>query len=758
LEELAVVGKRARRVDGLSKVTGKAAYVDDLVVPGCLIAGVVGSPHAHARILGIDASAARKVPGVLSVLTAKDIPGRNQIGVIVSDQPLIAEDRVRYVGECVALIAAESETALVEAEKKVRVRLKKLKGVFSAREGLAPRAPKVHASGNLFTHLKVRRGNPAEAFGKCDCVIERTYKTPHQEHMYLESQGALAIPEKDGSTTLFASMQCPYYVQKAVSTVLGVPMNKVRAIQAATGGGFGGKEDIPSEVCSDAALLAWATGRPVKLVYRREVDVLRSSKRHPTEIRYKMGLTKDGKIQAADITVIADIGAYGTLSPAVLFRTTVHVPGPYGIPNVKVDTLGVYTNNPQCGAFRGFGGPQAAYAHESIMDEAAFALGMDPIELRMKNALTESSETPTGQMLNGSVGLLETIEKARDASAWKQKRKASGGDARFVRGTGAACFHYGVSLGAKGKYLDASSAYVQVNPDGSVGVAIGGTEMGQGAFTVVYQIVAEGLGIDIENIRMLPVDTSVVPDSGPTVASRTTVFSGNAALRAATEIKNRMIEVANEMLPGDGPVSVKSGIFRRGDKSVPFRQVSGECYRRRIGLGAEGHYASRPTAFSDEDGSGDAYYVYSWGTQIAEVVVDRRTGKVQVVKVTAAHDVGKAINPCALEGQIEGGVLQGIGYALSENFIVDEGRPVTRNLSTYIIPTALDAPEIASIIVEAPSEDGPFGAKGVGEPPIIPTAPAVANAVFDATGVRIREIPMTGEVVLRALGKKRKGK
>ncbi|MDI6807444.1 MAG: xanthine dehydrogenase family protein molybdopterin-binding subunit [Candidatus Eisenbacteria bacterium] len=756
MKDLSVVGKRVRRVDGLSKVTGKATYVDDLVTPGCLIAKVVGSPYAHARILGFDVSAAKKVPGVLSVLTARDIPGENQIGVIVSDQPLIAEEKVRYAGECVALIAAESEGALLEAEKKVKIKFEKLKGVFSAEEGLKPKAPKVHASGNLFTHLKVRKGNPDDAFGECKFVIERTYRTPHQEHMYLEPLGALAVPEKDGSILVIASMQCPYYVQKAVSTVLGIPMNRVRAVQAVTGGAFGGKEDVPSEVCGHAALLAWMTKRPVKLIYRREEDVLRSSKRHPAEIRYKMGLTGDGKIRAADITVTADIGAYATLSPAVLFRTTVHVPGPYKIPNVKVDTFGVLTNNPQCGAFRGFGGPQATFAHESMMDEAAFALGMDPIELRMKNALGDSSETPTGQILNGSVGLLETMEKARDASMWKKKRKTSGGGVRFVKGIGVACFHYGVSLGAKGKYLDASSAYVQVNPDGSVGAAIGGTELGQGAFTVVSQIVAEELGVDVENVRVLLVDTSIVPDSGPTVASRTTVFSGNAALRAASEVRGRMIAVAGEMLGGQGPVSVRSGFFTRGGKSIPFREVSGECYRRRIGLSAAGHYASRPTSFSEEDGSGDAYYVYSWGTQVAEVIVDTKTGKVEVTKVTAAQDVGKAINPGSVEGQIEGGVVQGIGYALYENFILDEGRPITQNLSTYIIPTALDAPEIASIIVEAPSEDGPFGAKGVGEPPIIPTAPAVANAVFNATGVRIREIPMTGEVVLGELRKIKK--
>ncbi len=750
------VGRSVTRVDAEDKVRGAARYVDDLTFPDMLHAALVFPGVAHARLKGVDPSPALKMPGVHAVIVAGDIPGENQVGCVDKDQPLIPQDRIRYTGDAVAVVVADTEGLAREAALAVRVDAEELPAVFDAEEAMRADAPLVHDGGNTFLHFKIRRGDVARGFEEADTVIERVFHTHHQEHSYLEPLGAIAVPEEGGSVTVYGTMQCPYYVQKAVATVLGTPLSRVRVRQTVTGGGFGGKEDVPSEICACAALAAWKTGRPVKLIHTREEDFYRSSKRHPMSVSFKLGATADGRFTAAEIRVVADAGAYSTLSPVVIFRAAAHATGPYEIPNVKTDAYGVYTNRQTTGAFRGFGQPQTIFADESVVDEMAERLGMDPVELRLKNCLDVGKHTATGQLLTESVGLPETLKKARDVSGWRKKREGYATDnGRIRRGIGIGSIYYGVSLGAKGLLLDASGAHLNVYRDGSVRIAVGGTEMGQGLLTVLCQIAADSLGAPIESIHVDHVDTSIVPDSGPSVASRTTLMTGNAVIDAATKLKAAMGEVAADMLgtSSDG-IEFRDGLVRGGGGSVTFADLANECWLRNVNTAAEGWYAAPESTF-DENGQGDAYAVYSYATHVAEVEVDTETGEIHLVRVTAAHDVGRILNPVTLEGQIEGGVLQGAGMGLYEQMKTEGGDITTPDFSTYIIPTAMDVPEIESVFVEARYSKGPFGAKGIGETPAMPGAVAIANAVTHATGIRFNELPVTAEAVRLALSKRR---
>jgi CO/xanthine dehydrogenase Mo-binding subunit len=768
--DAASVGTAARRVDGDDKVTGRAAYLDDLSVPGVLHAALVLPGRAHAELRGIDTSGALAMPGIRAVLTHADIPGVNEVGVVTPDQPLLPFDRIRYEGDAVAIVVAESERAAREAARQVRPDLVELPGVYDAVEAMEPGAAEVHpesdaieegVSRNVFLHDRVRKGDVEAGFEEADIVVERTFRTGHQEHCYLEPLGAVAVPEDGGSITVYGTMQCPFYVQKAVARVLGVPLASVRVVQTVTGGGFGGKEDAPSEICACAALAARKTGRPVKLVYTREEDFLRSSKRHPMHVTFKLGARRDGTFTAAQVRAVADAGAYSTLTPVVVFRATAHATGPYEIPNVRTDVYGVYTNRQTTGAFRGFGQPQVIFANESVIDEIADALGVDPMDVRLRNCLDVGKRTATNQLLTESVGLRETIERARDLSGWDEKRAAGdagawGKDAhddggRLKRGIGVGSIYYGVSLGAKGLALDGSGAHLNVYRDGSVRICVGGTEMGQGLLTVLSQIAADSLGVPVESIHVDRADTSVVPDSGPSVASRTTLMTGNAVIDAAGKLKEAMGEVAADMLGvGAGEIEFRDGLVGTDDATVTFAELAEQCWVKNVNTAADGWYAAPASTF-DEDGQGDAYAVYSYATHVAEVEVDTETGDVTVERMTAVHDVGRVLNPVTLEGQIEGGVLQGVGMALFEEMKTEGGAVVTPDLSTYIIPTAMDTPDIVSEFVEHPYSRGPFGAKGIGETPAMPGAVAIANAVANATGLRLNELPLTPERITRAL-------
>jgi len=553
--------------------------------------------------------------------------------------------------------------------------------------------------------------------------------------------------------TVYGSMQCPFYVHEAVAIALGIDHSKVRIVQTVTGGAFGGKEDVPSLLAGIAAIAAYKIGKPCKIILGRKEDIFSMSKRHPSLVRYRTAADADGNLLGIEVDYYLDAGAFATLSPVVLWRGAVHALGPYRCPNVKVKAYAVATNKVPCGAFRGFGTPQILFAHESQMDILAEKTGKDPFEIRQQNALKPGEETITGQKLNQSFGLDKVMEKAYWRSGWANKRRALGyekgtGDVR--KGIGVSTIFYGVGLGAGGRYLARAGAFVKICKDSSVAVAVGTTEMGQGMRTVLSQIAAEQLGLPMERVFMLETDTTRVPDSGPTVASRSTVMSGNAIIDACRQIKKRMAPVAARLLDAKpGEIGFGNGrvyVDRVEDKFITFEELVRVCMEEKVHLSQQGWFEAPYTSFNEEDGQGWAYFTYTFACNVAEVTVDIKTGEVTVDNLTAAHDVGKAINPALVEGQIEGGSLQGMGYGTMEDILHnDDGHIINYNLSTYIIPTIMDAPSFAPIIVEEEFPQGPFGAKGFGEQPLMGVAPAVANAIAHAADIRPDQLPVTPE-------------
>jgi CO/xanthine dehydrogenase Mo-binding subunit len=726
------VGQGLRRPDAPDKVKGTALYVDDLAFAGGLVGGVLRSPHAHARIAHLDVAQARAIPGVRAVLTAADIPGQNLIPMIQADWPVLAGEFVRHVGEPVALVAADDAQALRQGLEAILVDYEPRAATLDMEEALR--------AGEVLAQWKIRRGEAAAAFSRSDLVVvEGTYRTPYQEHAYIEPNGMIALPDGTGGVTVYGSLQCPFYVQKAVASALGFELNRVRIVQTVTGGGFGGKEDAPSSPGAHAALLAMATGRPVRLVLSREEDMLVMSKRHPGRVRMKLGATRDGHFVAAEVDYLLDGGAYATLSPVVLFRGTVHACGPYRVPNVKVDARVVRTHKVPCGAFRGFGEPQIVFAAESQVDLLAEVLGMDPLELRRKNALQVGDETITGHKLEASVGFREVLDRVAESAQWERKRAEFAQDSGAVRrGLGLACSYYGVGLGAMGKHMNPAGASLVVAADGSVTVAVGTTEIGQGMVAVLSQITAEALRCPPGLVRVVEADTSRVPDSGPTVASRTTIMSGNAIRDAAARIRAEMAKV---------PAA----------EGLAWKEAVAICIKHQVGLAAHGWAVPPETTFDVVSGQGEPYICYSFSANVVEAAVDTETGETRVVRVVSGHDCGKVVNPTTGEGQIEGGVVQGLGYALTEEHQLREGHILNNQFSTYIIPTPMDTPEIQSLIVEHEYPWGPYGAKGLGETPIIAVAPAVTAAIAHATGVRLHEIPATPERVWAALQEKARG-
>ena len=749
------VGSSLPRKDAWDKVNGKAKYIDDYSFAGMLHCATVRSPVAYGRLKGIDTTAAAAMPGVCRIVTAGDIPGVNVNPLVLDDQPFLATGFVRFHGEPVALVAADTYEHACAAAAAVKLDIEPLKPVLSIRESLDPASPRLYKEDNIFSRYVIRHGDLEAGFARSAHVFEREYETPYQEHAYLETQGMIAVPGIEGSMTVYGSMQCPFYVHDAVSAILGCQKNKVRIVQTTTGGGFGGKEDFPSILAGHAALLASLLERPVKLVYKREEDIIASSKRHPGLMKMKVGTDADGKIIAADIQYYVDGGAAATLSPIVLWRGTVHALGPYVCENVLIRSFAMATNKVPCGAYRGFGSPQVIFAGESLIDEIADTLKIDPVEIRRRNGLKIGTKTVTGQLIDQSCGLTETIDKAVAKSDWTRKwQHPSARSGQVRRGIGISTVYYGVGLGAGGKHLDRAGASMLIMKDGTVQCAIGNTEMGQGARTILAQIAADALGVTFDKVFVVETDTAFVPDSGPTVASRTTFMSGNALSAAAKELKPRLIEAAAGLLGAkpeevdlvEGVAFVKTA---RETKRVAYADIVKEFYLRRLQPSAFGWYIAPDSTFDKETGQGNAYFTYSYATNVAEVEVDMQTGEVRVLRIVAAHDMGRAINPQQVEGQIEDGTLQGVGYATMEEIRHDaQGRMLNNAFATYILPTTEDAPEIEPIIVEHGYSEGPYGAKGFGEVPLMGIAPAVANAVFNATGRRIRIMPIKPEKLI----------
>ena len=752
-----VVGKRIKRVDALNKVMGKAVFADDLRFEDMLYAKVLRSPLVHARIKNVDISLAKELNGVRAVLTAKDIPGENRIGVLGApfrDQPVLADEKVRFIGDPIAIVAADSKEIAEEAIKLIRVEYEELKPVFEPIEAMRQDAPRVHEKVNIAGHRKIRRGDVKEGFERSDVVIEGTYETPFQEHAFLEPEAGIARVDENGNVTIWACTQFPTNVREEIARVLGLSLSKVRVIQTVNGGGFGAKLDI--SVHCHIALLALKTGRPVKLVYTRAESIMVSTKRHPFIIKYKTGATREGKLLAVEVEIIGNTGAYMSYGVAVLTRAAIHATGPYDVPNVKIDAYTVYTNNPICGAMRGFGVPQVAIAHETQMDKLAEKLGMDPIEIRLKNAFDVGSTTATRQLLTHSVGIKKTLREAQTA-AWEWRRNIpKNKKSTKRRGVGAGVMWFGI--GSTG-YPNPSGAFVELLHDGSVMVLSGCAEIGQGSDTVLAQIAAEELGTDVENVKVVTADTGVTPECRPTSASGQTYISGNAVRLAAIEAREVLFrQVAadfkvkrDELYLDNGAICVKGNSRQK----ILITEAIKRC--RSLGtltLG-RGWFNPDTTPLDPETGEGNPYATYSFATHLAEVEVDTETGEVKVLKLAAFNDVGKAINPIGVEAQVEGGLSMGIGSALMEELVVEKGVIETPTLAQYLIPTSLDMPEDMSVnIIEEAEPSGPFGAKGVGEPASIPTAPAILSAIYDAVGIRVAELPATSEKVLDAIKRK----
>ena len=756
-----IVGKPERRVDSLGKVTGTAKYAADYNVAHQLFGKVLRSKYPHAKILSIDIIAAQHLDGVEAVLIAKDIPGEKSFGVILKNQAILANDKVRYLGDGVALVAARTEEIARQALSLIDVRYEPLPVVSDPEFAMTESSPKIHGDDNSFVHHHVKKGDVKKGFAEADFIIERKFKSQFIEHSYIEPEAVLAEPLEHGGVRITGSVQNLFSSRRSVAAALQLDLNKVQIIQATLGGSFGGKDEAMTSMCCRAALLCLTTGKPVKMVNTREESMLESYKRHPYVMYYKWGAKNDGSITAMEIRCIADGGAYASMSQFVTWRSVVQATGPYYCDNVKTDVYAVYTDNNYTGAMRGFGSPQVNFAIESMMDELAEKVGKDPLEIRLQNGFNDGAVTATGQTLNHRVSLKEVLTKAASAAnfreKWNQYKLASASSKK--RGIGLACSYRGVSLGAEG--TDAVGTIVSVQTDGSVIVSSGITDMGQGAQTQMSQIAAEVLGISMDRIQFLNTNTSRVPDSGPTVASRGTIMGGSAAKKAAEIVREIFLTVGAQLTSTDRSFLDLGGNFlidvRDGKKLASFNELADECFKQGKPMFGFGWFKSPPTSWHEEQGSGDAYFTFVYGANIAEVEVDTETGKTDVVNFVSAHDVGKAINRSTVLGQMYGGVAMGLGYGLLEEFDFEESIPKQVNFDEYLIPTSMDVPSIIPIIVENEDAAGPFGAKSIGEPANELAAPAILNAIYNATGKRIFEIPANLERVLLGHKLVRKG-
>lgn len=746
------LGGSHRRPDAMAKATGQTRYVGDLSLPGMLHAAVAISDRASAQIVDIDVAPARKMAGVESVLTAVDIPGDNQIGVIFPDQPLLVTDQVRMIGDRLALVAARTPEEAWDAARAIDPTYIDQPGVFNPEEALEATAPAIHGDNNLLHTFQVLRGQYAEATPEADVVVEASYQIGGQDHAYLEPQACLAVPEGD-RITVFASCQCPFYIQQAVARALAIPLASVRVEQAPTGGAFGGKEDYPSEPAACAALLAWSTRRPVRLLYSREFDLQVTTKRHPMVVHHRWGANRDGRLEFAEVEAVLDCGAYAGLSTVVAERANVSAIGPYSVPSVNVRTRIAYTNNLFGGAYRGFGAPQVSFASEATMDTLAARLEIDPVEFRRINVVTaEDPLTCTGQSLDAPQMALACLDRAVNDA--EQHRLTPRAPEVWKRGRGVSLTLYGINLHKGGQFLDKSSAVVILQPDASAIVRVGLTEMGQGNLTAIQAVTAAALGLEVERVQVWQPDTTTVADSGPTVASRGSHASGRAVLNAVERLRKRLDPIAAELIgcePQEVELVAGRAQIKGGQLSIPLVDVTREMANRRIEPISTGWYRSEPRDFDETTGLGAPYSSYAMACHVVDVAVDPDLGLVRVEHVAAAHDAGQVLHRLAAEGQVEGGVVQAMGWALTEELKLKQGRLLNPSFTDYLIPTSDDAPPITVALLDDAPGRGPFGAKGIGEPSFIPTAAAIRNAVCAALGTEVNHLPLTPPVIVRAL-------
>lgn len=741
---MGAIGRSVLRKEGPEKLCGLTRYTDDLSPDRVLFGATLRSSIPYGRILAVE-----KDPSFpwreFVVATAKDIPGRNRVQLIEDDQPLLAEEWVRHPHEPILLVAHENRARAYEALEHFTVQYEPHEPVLTMDEALAVKQ-KLRGEDNVFKSFHIEQGDIEAGFAQADLVVEGEYEVPHQEQAYIENNVMAAWFEADGTLVAHGSMQCPYYVHKALKGLFRLPAEKVRVIQAPTGGGFGGKEEYPNMIAGHAALLARKAKRPVKIVYDRHEDMAATTKRHPARIRHRTGVTSDGTLVAQDIDVVMDGGAYITLSPVVLSRGTLHATGPYGCPNVRIRSRAVATNTVPNGAFRGFGAPQTLFAAELHMSRIAAELKMDPLALRDKNAVRRGSILATGQVLRESVGARKALQRAAQHGSYRKKRLDYARYNRELRhptwkGVGIALVHHGSGFTGSGEEHLASRAAVSLTSDGRIRVLAGSTEFGQGTNTMFSQVVAETLGVSTDLVDVATPDTRFVPDSGPTVASRTCMVVGRLVRDACGDLRRAV--------SGRKP-------FPRSARDVraAARRLCGERDEVRF----ERQY-EKPTTIQWDDDTyrGDAYEAYGFAAAVVDLEVDKTTFEVTLRHVALAADIGRVVNPVLAQGQVIGGAVQGLGYALLENPVYKNGAMQNAQLTNYIIPTSRDLPQIDVVFTPAPYSLGPFGAKGVGELPMDIPGPAVADAVHEATGLWITSLPVLPEKIAAAHRARRRG-
>jgi CO/xanthine dehydrogenase Mo-binding subunit len=747
---LRVVGQPLPDGEFRAKVAGELAFADDWHLPGMLYGRVVRSVMPSARIVSIDVSEAAALPGVVAVLTARDVPSNviaeeaSGLGMTPVVMPVLADDRVRYHGEPVAVVAAETPDVAEEAAELVAVEYDEAPGVFDPEAALAEGAPPVHDDGNVLVQWHIRRGDAEAALAQAPVVVEGTYRSQRVDHAYLEPEAGVGWWDGDGVLTLRVATQVIEHV-KDVARILGLPQTKVRVMGTYMGGGFGGKEDLTVEPY--LALLVWRTRRPVKMVWSRQESLLARWKRHPFVMRYRTGATEDGRVLAQSIRIVADGGAYPLLSPRVLFAGAVLSAGPYRTPDVDIVSTAAFTNTVPSSAMRGFGAMQVTLAYEAQMDRLAEAVGATPTEIRERNFVRRGDVIPTGEPLETHVALPEAMHQALAALGPRPEHDG------WLVGRGFACNMQ--PYGRARYFADRASCWLGLEPDGSLVIRIGVTDLGGGQAASLAQIAAEILGVPLASVSIHIADSALTPLSGGTFATRQLYMSGNAVFQAASELRDRLAPVAADLLEAGG----RTLVFADGKVTEPEsgRSVSlAEVARAAEDRGERPTHLSTFHAetgeFDPRSGQGKTFPDYTYGTHAVDVAVDPATGAVKVLDYVACHDVGRAINPLRVEGQIQGGVAQGIGYALSEEVRVSEdGVNLCGLFADYLIPTADDVPDVRPIILESGEGKGPFGARGIGEPAIGPCAAAIASAVADAIGVRLTELPMTPQRILAAL-------
>lgn len=738
------------RADVMEKLTGAAKYADDLQFPRMLHAVTVRCPHPRARILEIDAAAALGMPGVEGVYTAKDVPGVNQPPC---DKPMLADELVNSAGDGVAVVAAETREQAEAAAAAVKVRYEPLPAVFDPVKALSDRSVVLYGDHNLACEHLVRKGDVEAGFAKADVVLERTYKTQRIQHSAIEGDVAVVVPE-GGGITVYAPCKFPFNIKKSLAATCGLPQNRVRVIQPAVGGSFGGKDIDIVVIATRAAVAAMKTGRPCKMAWTREECMVEGTKRHPFRLTYRIGATRDGKITALRIDGVADAGAYRSRSLATIWRAAVEAAGPYEIENVHTHIRAAFTNNVYSDAVRGFGSPQVDFASESLIDELASELHIDPYALRRKNMVREGSIGATGQTLT-RVSLPQCLDRLEREFPLGAPEITPEGK---YRARGIACLHRGESYGAAARDADVAGTDVRVQADGSVNIYTSISEVGQGAHAIMAKVCAGVLGVPLANVTVCPVDTAYVPDSGATAGSRGTISGGNAVRLAAEAVRDEMAAVVAEQagIPAAEIAFADGMLTARGQTLASFAEAAGLCAQAGVRTDAHGQWVAPRTSWDFERAQGNTYYAFSYGAAGAEVEIDPVTGKIEVTDLLCLHDIGEIVNYPEACGQIAGGVAMALGYTLTEQAEPENGVLKTRNFNTYLLPTAMDTKGVRALpLAEVPAEN-PLGVHGVGEASTALVAPAVANAIDRALGVRLRELPFTLETVRAAVEQKRK--